>query len=119
MGGQESGSEGGGIDVVENTFDVQKKGGDFWSGHLEGFYLMHEGEAGVGGAESSPGAALVWIEKVLESGQGGQPDCHYPFNNFRDGFEENNNTEGGGKSYETLPGLSRTTPLAVFGEGRW
>ena len=29
MGGQESGSEGGGIDVVEATFDVQEEGGDF------------------------------------------------------------------------------------------
>ena len=36
-GGQESGSESGGSDVVEHSFDVQDGGGDFQSGSLEGF----------------------------------------------------------------------------------
>jgi len=43
MGGQESGSEGGGVDIiVEAGFDVQKKGPDFKSGPLGGSYLVHE-----------------------------------------------------------------------------
>ena len=40
MGGQEPGSKGGGVEIVEAGFDVQKEGGDFQSGSLEGFYLM-------------------------------------------------------------------------------
>jgi len=51
-GGPQSGPEGGGIAVVEAGLDIQERGGDFQSGSLENFYFVHEGEAGVGGAES-------------------------------------------------------------------
>ena len=46
-GGQKSGSEGGGIDIFEASFDIQEEGGDVQSGSQEGFDLMSEGEAGV------------------------------------------------------------------------
>lgn len=39
VGGQESGSEGGGIDVVEATFDVQEECASFSIRSLEGHYL--------------------------------------------------------------------------------
>ena len=52
VGGQESSPEGGGVDIVEASFDVQKEGGDLQSRAVEGFYFMCESETGVGGAES-------------------------------------------------------------------
>jgi len=52
VGGQEPSSEGGGVDILEAGFDVEKEGGDLRPGSLEGSYLVCEGEAGVGGAES-------------------------------------------------------------------
>ena len=96
VGGQESGSEGGGVDVVETSFDVQEEGGDLQSGSLESFYLMCECEAGVCGAESREGAELVRVEEALGFGDGRQPDCHYPFEDLRDGLEEENDAEGRG-----------------------
>jgi len=51
MGTEESGPEGGGVDVVEASFDVQEEGGDLQLRALESPYIVHEGEASVGGAE--------------------------------------------------------------------
>lgn len=39
MGGQESGLEPGGVDVVKAHLDVQEEGGDLYSGSLEGCHL--------------------------------------------------------------------------------
>jgi len=75
------------------------------SGSLEGIHLVHEGEAGVGGAEPWQGAALVWVEEASRSGGGGQSDCHYPFEDLRDGLEEDNDAEGGGGVVGGLAGL--------------
>jgi len=52
VGGQEPSSEGGGVDIVEAGFDVEQEGGDLQPGSLKSSYLLCEGEAGVGGAES-------------------------------------------------------------------
>jgi len=49
VGGQEPGSEDGGVDVVEGGFDVEKEGGGLEPGSLEGFDFVGEGETGVGG----------------------------------------------------------------------
>jgi len=114
MGGQESGSEGGGVDIVKAGFDVHKKGIDFEPGAVEGSYLVHEREAGVGGAESWQGAGLVWREKALGPGEGGQPDPHYPLKDFRDGFEEDNDTEGGGGIVGGLTRLVQNHPVRGF-----
>ena len=57
---------------------------------------MHEGEAGVGGAESWQGPALVWVEEAVGPSDDGQSDRHYSFEDLRDGFEKNNEAEGGG-----------------------
>jgi len=96
VGGQESGSKGGGIDIVEARFDVQEEDRDLQSESLEGVYLVCEGEAGAGGAESTVGAALVWVEETFRFGNGRQPDRYHPFENLRDDFEEADDTEGGG-----------------------
>ena len=96
MGGQEPGSEGGRVDVVEAGCDVQEDGGDFQSGSLESLYLMCKGEAGVGGAESREGAALVWVEETLGLCDGGQSDCHHSFKDLRDCFEEDDDAKVGG-----------------------
>jgi len=46
---------------------------------MKSFHFVHEGEAGVGGAESWQGAALVWVEEASRPSDGGQSDRHYPF----------------------------------------
>jgi len=57
---------------------------------------MREGEAGVSGAESGEGAALVWMEETLGFSDGSQPECHHPFKHFRHGSREDDNAEGRG-----------------------
>ena len=49
---QETGSDGGGVDLVEAGFDIEDEGGDLQPGSLQGLYLICESEAGVGGTES-------------------------------------------------------------------
>jgi len=69
VGGQQSSCEDGGIDVVKASFNVHEEGGDLPSRSLEGFYLLCEGEAGVGGAESWQGATLVRVDMTPRSGK--------------------------------------------------
>jgi len=57
---------------------------------------VHEGEAGVRGAKSWQGAALVQVEEASRPSDGGQSDLHYPFEDLPDGLEEDNDAEGGG-----------------------
>jgi len=114
VGGQESGSEGGGVDIVEASFDVQEEGGDLQSGSLEGSYLMCEGEAGVGGAKSREGAAVVWVEETFGVGDGRQPDCHNLFEDFGDGFEEDDDMEGGGGVVGGLAGFIQDNTIGGF-----
>ena len=52
MFGQERGPEGGGVAIVEASFDVEKKSGDPESGSLEGPDLVYQEEAGIRGAEA-------------------------------------------------------------------
>jgi len=59
---------------------------------------MPEGKAGVGGAESWSEITLVWVEETFDPGDGRKPNRHYPFNDFRDGFVDDDDTEGGGES---------------------
>jgi len=106
VAGQDSGSEGGGIDIVEASFDVQEEGGDFQPGFLEGFYLQCKGEAGVTGAKPGAGAALVRVEDALGLGDGRHPDRHHPFEDLRDSFKEDNDTEGAEGVVGGLAGLS-------------
>src|SRR5437588_586855 len=53
------GSEGGGRDVVEATFDVHEEGGNFGVRTLVGPNLMCKGSRGIEGAESNKRATLV------------------------------------------------------------
>jgi len=71
-------------------------------------------EAGVGGAESRQGTALVWMEEALGSGEGGQPDRHYLFKDFQDAFEEDDNTEGGGGIVGGHAGFVQNHPVSGF-----
>ena len=52
MGGQESSPGGGGVDVVEASFDLKEEGGDLGSRSLERLYFACEGEAGISGVDS-------------------------------------------------------------------
>jgi len=52
VGDEEPVSEGGGINVVKDGFNIEEEGGDLHSGSLEGFYFVGESKAGVGGAKS-------------------------------------------------------------------
>ena len=49
---------------------------------------MDQGGAGVGGAESGEGAALVKVEEAGLAGQVGEPDGHDSLQYFGDCFEE-------------------------------
>ena len=84
---------------------------------MEGFYLLCEGEAGVGGAESGEGAALVWVEEAFGFGDGRQPDCHHQFEDLSDGFEEDNDTKRGLGVVGGLAGFIQGYP--VGGLQRW
>jgi len=72
---------------------------------------VRESKAGVGGAESPEGAALVWVGEALGSGDGGQPDRHYQFKDFRNGCEEDDDAEGGGGIVRGLAGLVQDYPV--------
>jgi len=56
---------------------------------------VRERETGIGGAESWEGPALVGVKKAFGPGDGGQSDRHYPFQDLGDGFEEDDDAEGG------------------------
>jgi len=114
VGGQKPGSEGGGIDVVEASLDVQKEGGDLQSGSLEGFYFVSEGEAGVGGAESREGAALVRVEEASGFCNGRQSHCHNPFEDLGDGLEEDNDARAGGGVVGGLAGPVQNHSVGGF-----
>jgi len=105
LGGEKSGPEGRGIDIVEAGFDVEEEGGDLQSGSLKSLYFVSESKAGVGGAKSWQGAALVGVEKAFGSGDGSQPDCHHTFEDLGDGFEEDDYAEGGGGVVGGFSGL--------------
>jgi len=75
---------------------------------------MHEGEAGVGGAESRQGAALGEMGEPLGSRDGGQPDHPYPSRDFRNGFSEDNDPEGGRGVIGGLAGLVQDHPIRRF-----
>jgi len=81
---------------------------------LEGFYFVCESEAGVGGAESREGAALIMVEQALGSGDGGQSDRHDSFKDLRDGFEADYYPEGGGGVVGSLSRLVENHPVRGF-----
>jgi len=79
MFGQKSGSKGGGVDIVEASFPVEKKIRNPKSGSLEGPDLVCQREAGIRGAKPWERAALVGVERVSGVGDGGKPHRHDPF----------------------------------------
>jgi len=114
VAGQEPGSEGGGVDIVEAGFGVQKEGGDFQSWSPKGFYHICKGEAGVGGADSREGAALVWVEVTCGSGDGGESDCHHSFKDLRYRFEEDDDSKGGGRVVGGFAGFGQDHSVGVL-----
>jgi len=57
---------------------------------------VYKGETGIGGAEPRKGAALVQVEETFRSSEGGQSDRHYPFEDRRISFEEDDDAKGSG-----------------------
>ena len=76
---EEEGSELGGVNVVESSFDVEKEGRDHPSWTLEGADFIDQGGAGIRGAESRERAALVGVEEAGLVGQLGESDGHDSF----------------------------------------
>ena len=72
---------------MEASFDVYEEGGDLEPGSLEGAHLMDESEAGVGGGEAWKRGGLLRMKEALGSGDGGQLDRHYPFEDLQYGFQ--------------------------------
>jgi len=52
------------VDVIKACFDVQKEGRHLQARSLQGFHVVHEGEAGIVGAQAREGAALVRVNQV-------------------------------------------------------
>jgi len=75
---------------------------------------VHESEAGVGGAESWQGAALVRVEEASRPSDGGQSDRHYLREDLGDGLEEDNDAEGGGGVVGGLARLVQDHPIGGF-----
>jgi len=82
LGGQEPHPKGGGVDVVEDSFDVWEEGGDLESRSLEGSNCVAESEPGVRGAKPWKRPALVRMKEALGPGDGRKPDRHYTFENL-------------------------------------
>ena len=59
------------------------------------------------------------MEKTSGPGDGGQPYRHYPFEDFRNGLDQNYHAKGGRAVRGGLFGLvqDRAAPLAVFRVG--
>ena len=51
------------INIIEARFDVHKKGGHLQAWPLQGFHVVHEGEAGIVSAQPREGAILVRVNQ--------------------------------------------------------
>jgi len=80
---------------------------------------VHEGEAGVGGAESWPRAALVRVEEAFRPSKADSLTVIIRSTIFKMVLRRTMMLKEAGESSEALPGLSRTTPFAVLIEGGW
>jgi len=92
--GSKHAAEGGGADIVETPFNVQKECGDLLPSHLKGLHLMGEGGNSIQSRQAGKRAALVRIEEASGTGHSGESRVHYPFEDLRKGLEKNYYTEG-------------------------
>ena len=115
--GEEEGPKLGRVDVVEAGFCVEEEGGDFEAGSLKGSDLVGECGHRIRGAEAREGAALVWVEQARLSRQSSEPDSEDAFKDFRDGFEENDDPEGGWGVVRRLPGFVKDYSICVLEGG--
>ena len=118
--GQEGSAEGGGVDVVAASLDVEEEGGDPESGSLKGPDLVCQGEAGVRGTKHGEGAALSGVEHVLGAGDGRESLTVMTRSRIFDTvWGRTIMRKDAGELYEAFPGLCRTMPFALFREGGW
>ena len=82
------------VDVVKTSFDVQKKGGHLQTRPLQGLHVIYEAEAGIIRAQPGEAATLVRVNQAFRMGCKEEACCNYPFQDFRDHPEEDNNPEG-------------------------
>jgi len=60
---------------------------------------------------------LIWVEEALSSSDGGQSDRHDSFEDFRNGFEEDDDAEGGRGVVGGLARLLHDYPVGGFKGG--
>ena len=94
--GSEHAAEGGGVEVVEAPFYVQKESGNLPLSDLEGPHLMSEGGYCVRGGEASQRTALVRVKEAHGPGHTGESRVHDPLEDLGKRLEQDNNTERGG-----------------------
>ena len=94
--GSQGSRELGRVDVVKAAFDVQEKGGDFKVESLEEANFMGEGCRGVEGAKARDRAGWVGMEEGTGSGNEGEAGGRNAFHDLGEGFEEDDDPEGGG-----------------------
>ena len=83
------------VEVVKAAFDIEEEGGDLEVESLEEADLMGEGSSGVERGETGEGAGLVAVEQGAGPGQEGETRGGNAFHNLREGFEEDDDPEGG------------------------
>ena len=75
------------VDVVESCFDVEKEEGHLQARSLQGSHVVHEGEAGIIGAQPREGAAVVGVNQTSWAGCEEEACCYDPFQDLRDSAE--------------------------------
>ena len=114
---EEERPEFGSIDIVKTSFNVEEKGRDRPTRALKGADLMNQGRAGVRGAESGEGAALIWVKEAGLAGHFGESDCHDPLQYLGDSFEEDDYAEGCWCVVGRFAWLVQNYPFSMFEAG--
>jgi len=84
-----------GIDIIEAALDIQEKGRDLGTESLEEANLMGEGGCGVEGGEAREGSCLVRMKQAYVAGQEGETSSNDSLQYLGQGFEQDNDPEGG------------------------
>jgi len=116
--GTQHAAEGRGVDVVETSFDVKEKGGDFPFVHLLGLDFVSEGGASVRHRQCCQGAALMRVKQACHTSHTGKAVVHDPLKYLGEGSKKQNNTKGGGGVVSGLVRLVQDYAVSLLPRGR-
>jgi len=84
------------VDIVKPRFEVHKKGRHLQPRPLQGFHVVHKGEAGIICSQPTEGAALVRLDQAPRAGHEKEACHNYPFQDLRNSLPEYDDHKGGG-----------------------